>query len=114
MNTSSLAAVHGTEEKCSSIIIDTSLHYHIVEFGRTGRFELAKGGFAFESAVLGVADEKWKVSEIEAWAHRVKLSDEMVATPAGDRVDGPALVTLQQEELRSKLRILSLPARQHL
>jgi hypothetical protein len=56
----------------------------------------------------------WEVSDVEAWAHRVKLSDETVATLVGDQVDGPTLVILQQDELRSMLGILSLPARRHL
>ena len=53
----------------------------------------------------------WEVSDVEAWAYRAKLSDETVATRVGDLVDGPTLVILQQEELRSMLGILSLPAR---
>lgn len=54
------------------------------------------------------------MSYIEAWAYRVKLSDETVATRVGDQVDGATLVALQQEELRSLLGILSPPARRRI
>jgi hypothetical protein len=62
-------------------------------------------------ASTNTAPSSWKVSDIEAWARGTKLSDETVATIVGNQVDGQTLVTLQQVELRSKLGVLSLPAR---
>jgi hypothetical protein len=56
----------------------------------------------------------WEVSDLEAWAYRVKLSDESVATCVGGLVDGPTLVMFQQEELRAMLGNLSLPARHNI
>jgi hypothetical protein len=65
-------------------------------------------------ASTNTAPSSWDVSDVEAWARRVKLSDETVDTLVGNQVDGPTLVSLQEEELRSKLGNLSLPARCHL
>jgi hypothetical protein len=57
-------------------------------------------------ASMNTAPSSWEESDVEVWGCRVKLSDETVATLVGNQVDGPALVALQQEEL--KLGILFL------
>jgi hypothetical protein len=55
---------------------------------------------------MNTAPSSWEESDVKVWGCRVKLSDETVATLVGNQVDGPALVALQQEEL--KLGILFL------
>lgn len=65
-------------------------------------------------ASTNAAPSSWSVGDVEAWARRVKLSDETVAMLVRNQVDGPTLVTLQKEELLSELGILSLPARRYL
>ena len=61
-----------------------------------------------------VHPSSWKVSDVEAWARKVNLSADTVEVLKGNQVDGPTLVTLQKDELKSELGIASLPARRYL
>ena len=52
--------------------------------------------------------------DVENWARQVGLSDAASSTLRENEVDGPTLVTMEREELRSELGIVSLPARRYL
>ncbi|KAL7546994.1 hypothetical protein ACHAWF_010310 [Thalassiosira exigua] len=56
----------------------------------------------------------WNASEVEAWARQVGLSDATIAIIQENEIDGPTLVTLEKDELRSELGITSLPSRRYL
>lgn len=51
---------------------------------------------------------------MEGWARQVGLSESTVTVLSQNEVDGPTLVTLEKDELRSELGIRSLPARRYL
>ncbi len=51
---------------------------------------------------------------MEDWARRVGLSESITTVLTQNEVDGPTLVTLEKDELRSELGIGSLPARRYL
>ena len=51
---------------------------------------------------------------MEDWARRVGLSESIITVLTQNEVDGPTLVTLEKDELRSELGIGSLPARRYL
>jgi|SaaInl74LU_5_DNA_1037368.scaffolds.fasta_scaffold24998_2 hypothetical protein len=56
----------------------------------------------------------WNASDVEDWARRVGLSESTITRLSENEVDGPTLVTLEKDELRSELGIGSLPARRYL
>lgn len=56
----------------------------------------------------------WSASDVEEWARRVGLSESTVTCLGENEVDGPTLVTLEKDELRTELGIGSLPARRYL
>ena len=56
----------------------------------------------------------WTALDVENWARQVGLSDAAISTLSENEVDGPTLVTMEREELRSELGIVSLPARRYL
>ncbi len=56
----------------------------------------------------------WSASDVEDWARRVGLSECIITGLIQNEVDGPTLVTLEKDELRSELGIDSLPARRYL
>lgn len=45
----------------------------------------------------------WTATEVEVWARQVGLSDTTISSLADNEIDGPTLVTLEKEELRSEL-----------
>lgn len=51
---------------------------------------------------------------MEDWARHVGLSESTITVLTQNEVDGPTLVTLEKDELRSELGIGSLPARRYL
>ena len=55
----------------------------------------------------------WTALDVENWARQVGLSDAASSTLRENEVDGPTLVTMEREELRSELGIVSLPARRY-
>ena len=55
----------------------------------------------------------WSVHEVLEWARTVRLPQSVLQALSENEVDGPTLVTLRQEELRTELGILSLPARRY-
>lgn len=56
----------------------------------------------------------WNASDVEAWARQVGLSESTITVLLENEIDGPTLLTLENEEVRSELRIVSLPARRYL
>ena len=56
----------------------------------------------------------WNTSDVERWARQVGLSESTVKALCESEIDGPTLVTLEKDELRSELGIVSLPARRYL
>ena len=56
----------------------------------------------------------WTALDVENWARQVGLSDAASSTLRENEVDGATLVTMEREELRSELGIVSLPARRYL
>lgn len=65
-------------------------------------------------AAVDATPSAWTVDDVREWAKNLKLSDETIAKLAENEIDGPTLVTLTKEELRSELGIRSLPARRYL
>ena len=51
---------------------------------------------------------------MEDWATRVGLSEGTIERLSQNEIDGPTLVTIEKDELRSELGIESLPARRYL
>ena len=56
----------------------------------------------------------WNASDVEAWARQVGLSETTIAALCENENDGSTLVTLEKEELRLELGVVSLPARSYL
>ncbi|KAL7541102.1 hypothetical protein ACHAXR_010627 [Thalassiosira sp. AJA248-18] len=56
----------------------------------------------------------WTASDVEAWARQVGLSSATIESLRENEIDGTTLVTLEKEELRSELGIVSLPSRRYL
>lgn len=52
----------------------------------------------------------WSTSDVADWARRVGLSESTITGLSQNEIDGPTLVTLDKDELRSELGISSLPA----
>ncbi len=52
--------------------------------------------------------------DVESWARQVGLSESTIIALSKNEVDGPTLVTLEKDELRSELGIVSLPARRYI
>jgi hypothetical protein len=56
----------------------------------------------------------WNASDVERWARQVGLSESTIIALSENEIDGPTLVTLEKDELRSELGIVSLPARRYI
>ena len=56
----------------------------------------------------------WNASDVERWARQVGLSESTIMALSENEIDGPTLVTLEKDELRSELGIVSLPARRYI
>jgi hypothetical protein len=56
----------------------------------------------------------WNAADVERWARQVGLSESTVKALSESEIDGPTLATLEKDELRSELGIVSLPARRYL
>ncbi len=56
----------------------------------------------------------WSTLDVEDWARRVGLPEGTITGLRENEIDGPTLVTLEKDELRSELGIRSLPARRYL
>ena len=56
----------------------------------------------------------WSASDVEDWAWQVGLSESTITGLSQNEIDGPTLMTLEKDELRSELGIGSLPARRYL
>ena len=56
----------------------------------------------------------WSASDVEDWAIRVGLSESTISCLRQNEINGPTLVTLEKDDLRSELGIGSLPARRYL
>lgn len=56
----------------------------------------------------------WNATDVEQWARQVGLSDATISILRENEINGPTLVTLEKEELRSELGIASLPSRRYL
>ena len=56
----------------------------------------------------------WNATDVERWARGVGLSDGTILALRDNEIDGPTLATLEKDELKSELGIVSLPARRYL
>ena len=56
----------------------------------------------------------WSASDVEDWAIMVGLSESTISCLRQNEINGPTLVTLEKDDLRSELGIGSLPARRYL
>jgi hypothetical protein len=56
----------------------------------------------------------WDVLDVERWARQVGLTERTIVVLREREIDGPTLVTLEKDELRSELGIVSLPARRYI
>ena len=56
----------------------------------------------------------WDSYNVVGWARRIGLSEQTILALTENEVDGPTLVTLRRDDLRTKLGITSLPARRYL
>ena len=56
----------------------------------------------------------WSATDVERWARGVGLSDGTILALRENEIDGPTLATLEKNELKSELGIVSLPARRYL
>mmetsp|Transcript_21224 Transcript_21224/g.21536 ORF Transcript_21224/g.21536 Transcript_21224/m.21536 type:complete len:172 (-) Transcript_21224:595-1110(-) len=56
----------------------------------------------------------WTTRDVETWATKVGLSTTTIITLAENEIDGPTLITLSKDDLKSELELNSLPARRYL
>ncbi|KAL7568734.1 hypothetical protein ACA910_021727 [Epithemia clementina (nom. ined.)] len=56
----------------------------------------------------------WSAEEVLEWAERMRLPLSIIEALRENQVDGPTLVTLRKDEIRTELGITSLPARRYL
>ena len=56
----------------------------------------------------------WSATDVARWARRVGQSDGTILALRENEIDGPVLATLEKNELKSELGIVSLPARRYL
>jgi hypothetical protein len=67
---------------------------------------------AYDAQMMNPAS--WNASDVERWARQVGLSESTIMALSENEIDGPTLVTLEKDELRSELGIVSLPARRYI